>query len=58
MFKNLENVGKYKSSGLVKYTAGEFQTIDEARAYRSVAAEAGYDGVFVVKFVNGKRVSI
>ncbi len=58
MFSGLENVGKYKRYGLIKYTAGEFSNIDEARAYRSVASQAGYEGVFVVKFVNGKRVSI
>lgn len=58
MFSGLENVGKYKRCAFIEYTAGEFSSIDEARAYRSVASQAGYEGVFVVKFVNGKRVSI
>jgi outer membrane protein OmpA-like peptidoglycan-associated protein/tetratricopeptide (TPR) repeat protein len=57
-FVNLENVQLYEENGLFKYTAGIFDNYKEARAYRDIMVEDGYEGAFVVMFENGKHVNL
>ncbi len=57
-FAHLEDVQRYEEGGLNKYTAGVFNTYNEARAYRDIMIEDGYEGAFVVMFDNGKHVNI
>jgi len=45
----------YKDGGLVKYTAGSFDTFNEANKYRSELNKI-FPGCFVVRFRDGQRV--
>lgn len=55
-FKGLKDVGEYQDGALYKYTAGEFNTLEEAMKYRSEIFSKGYKDCFVVKFKDGKRM--
>jgi len=55
-FKKLKDVGEYEDTGLYKYTAGEFNSINEAMEYRKVMQGIGFKDCFVVKFKDGKRM--
>jgi outer membrane protein OmpA-like peptidoglycan-associated protein len=57
-FANLEDIQRYEENGLYKYTAGIFDTYDEAHAYRDILVEDGFEGAFVVMFENGKHVNM
>ncbi len=55
--KNAEDVAYYKHNGLYKYTSGTFKDYKAAIEHMNSMRNIGYDGCFVVKFVDGKRAS-
>jgi len=56
-FRNLPEVKKYFQGGLYKYTAGNFETFNEANQLRLALTKKGYAGCFVVPFYREKRIS-
>lgn len=54
--KNAEAIWSYKHGGLIKYTSGEFSSLQEANAHKQACREKGFSGAFVVKFKNDKRL--
>lgn len=57
-FADLEDIQRYEEDGLYKYTAGDFNSTEEAHAYRDVMVDMGFEDAFVVTFINGKRVNM
>ena len=56
-FAGLTDIQRYEEDGLYKYTAGIFNTLEEAHAYRDQVIRQGFTDAFVVTFENGKRVN-
>jgi outer membrane protein OmpA-like peptidoglycan-associated protein len=56
-FAGLTDIQRYEEDGLYKYTAGIFNTSEEAHAYRDQVIRQGFSDAFVVTFENGKRVN-
>ncbi len=54
-FEGLESVMMYRQNGLYKFTAGSFDSMEEARQYRTYLRNTGFNDAFVVTFVNGER---
>jgi N-acetylmuramoyl-L-alanine amidase len=52
----LKNIQYYEHDGKYKYTAGLFETEEEARAYKQEIAKYGFKDAFVVTFKEGKRI--
>ena len=57
-FADLEDIQRYEEDGLYKYTAGNFNSSEEAHAYRDIMIDMGFGDAFVVTFENGKRVNM
>ena len=57
-FVNFTDIQFYKEDRLYKYTAGIFNTAEEARIYRDIMVKMGFADAFVVAFENGKRVNM
>lgn len=53
--KGRKDLEYYKEGGMVKYTAGSFETMSEANRFR-VELNKNFPGCFVVKFRDGQRV--
>ena len=58
-FDNLSGLGQIESKtgndGLIRFTIGNFTSIEQARALKNQAVSRGADDAFIVKFVDGKR---
>jgi len=46
------------SSGLTRYTAGSFQTLEEAEKLKAELKQKGIDGVFIVAFFKDELISV
>ena len=58
-FKNQKDIYKYYQGGLYKYCAGHFNNdLQSAKLHRSKMRELGFNGSFVVAFLDGERISI
>ena len=57
-FVNFKDIQYFKENGLYKYTAGIFDTYEEARSYREILVKMGFTDIFVVKFENGNHIKI
>lgn len=57
-FKDLPDVWKYFQNGLYKFTAGKFDTMKQASAYRINVVNKGFADAFVVPFYRDKRITI
>ena len=58
-FKNQKDIYKYFQSGLYKYCAGNFgQNIDLAKNHKIKMRNMGFNGAFVVAFLDGERIGI
>jgi len=51
-----DKIGEYDYNGIIKYTAGEFETGKEAVKLQNELRKKGFPDAFVVAFKNGKRV--
>ena len=56
IFRGLQNVDMYLSSGQFKYTTGLFGIAEEAHARKNELRKQGFKGAFVAAFIDGKRV--
>ena len=54
--KNLMNFNKTKSKDYNLYSLGNFETKDEAEAFRKEIVKSGIDDAWVVAYENGKRI--
>ncbi len=54
--KNLMNFNKTKSKDYNLYSLGNFETKDEAEAFRKEIVKLGIDDAWVVAYENGKRI--
>ena len=57
-FVNFKDIQYFKEDGLYKYTAGIFDTYEEARSYRDILVKMGFADIFVVKFENGNHIKL
>jgi len=58
-FKNQKDIYKYYQGGLYKYCAGHFlNDLKSAKSHRVKMREIGFNGAFVVAFLDGERISI
>ena len=57
-FEGLTDVQMYTEDGMFKYTAGVFDTHEEAQQYRAEMVRNGFSDAFVVTFANGKRIYV
>jgi outer membrane protein OmpA-like peptidoglycan-associated protein len=57
-FVNFKDIQYFKEDGLYKYTAGIFDTYEEARSYREILVKMGFADIFVVKFENGNHIKM
>ena len=58
-FKNEKDIYKYFQSGLYKYCAGNFgQNLDLAKNHKIKMRNMGFNGAFVVAFLDGERIGI
>lgn len=57
-FKGLQDVWRYKHSGLYKFTVGNYQTFKQANRLKNQMRKKGYKDAFVVAFLNDGRISI
>lgn len=55
-FKGIKNVNEYKEGAIYKYTAGEFNTNEDATKYKTEMQQLGKKDCFIVKFKNGVRI--
>lgn len=53
--KNLRDIGSYKHQGMVKYTSGSFDTLDDAMKYLPEVKKY-YPDAFVIKMENNRRI--
>ena len=56
VFFKLENVQYYTHDNLYKYVVGEFTNLASAQKEQKRLLDKGFEGAFVVKFINGVRV--
>jgi N-acetylmuramoyl-L-alanine amidase len=56
-FRNIEKPGKYFLQGTFRFTAGEFQTAEEAAALQRKMQGQGYRDAFVVVFKDDQRIT-
>ena len=54
--KNLMNFNKTKSEDYNLYSLGNFETKEEAEAFRKEIVKLGIDDAWVVAYENGKRI--
>jgi hypothetical protein len=58
-FKGLSPLnGETTNSGYIRYTAGNFNKMENANAVKNDLRSLGYNDAFVVAYFNGKRISI
>lgn len=57
-FNGLVDVEYYIESGSYKYIFGKTESLDEARSWRSMVIEKGFNDAFIVSFYNGERIPI
>ncbi len=58
-FKNQKDIYKYFQSGLYKYCSGNFgQNVDLAKNHKIKMRNMGFNGAFVVAFLDGERIGI
>ncbi len=57
-FRGLKDVKMYEHDGLYKYTAGNELTFEGAKKIKQQMIDEGYKDVFIVAFLNEKRISI
>jgi len=58
-FKGLSPLnGETTPSGYIRYTAGNFDKIENATAVKNDLKSLGYSDAFVVAYLNGKRISL
>ncbi|MBL7932619.1 MAG: hypothetical protein JNL60_11995, partial [Bacteroidia bacterium] len=58
-FKGLSPLnGETTSNGYIRYTAGNFEKIENANAVKNDLRNLGYSDAFVVVYYNGKRITI
>jgi hypothetical protein len=58
VFKDLNDVEKYRENSYFKYVAGKFTNLSDAGEAKSRIRDIGFTDAFVVAFYNGKRISI
>ncbi len=58
LFIGIDRVQKYFHSGSYKYTAGDFDTLDDALSLRRAMVSNGYKDAFIVAFKGKDRISI
>ena len=56
--KSLTNTLFVKNNPFYSYSIGNFETIDEARAFRYQLVEMGFEDAFVASYKDGKRLQI
>ena len=57
-FLGIPDLHVYDHNGLYKYTSGDFETFDEARAHIPELTKKGFEGAFIVAFKSNKRISV
>lgn len=56
-FKGIENVWNYYHTGLYKYVAGKYESVEQANEHLKSIRELGFSDAFIVAFKDGKRIS-
>ncbi len=56
--KSLTNTLFVKNNPFYSYSIGNFETLDEARAFRYQLVEMGFEDAFVASYKDGKRLQI
>lgn len=57
-FRGLEDIRMYEHEGSYKYTTGDFKTLEEASNLKTSLRSNGYKDIFIVPFLNEKRISL
>jgi len=57
-FRGLDDLKMYEHNGQFKYTTGNFSSYDEALVLKKKLAEEEYSGIFIVAFLNEKRITM
>lgn len=57
IWRQIPDLESIREANFYKYLAGDFATLDEAKAYRKKIAEKGFDGAFVVAYKGENRIS-
>lgn len=57
-FRGMRDVKMYIHDGMYKYTTGNESSIEEAISLKEQLHSIGYEDVFIVSFLNGKRIPI
>lgn len=57
-FRGLENIWMYEHAGQYKYTAGTFETLENAQKHKKEMISNGYKDSFVVAFLDDERISL
>lgn len=58
LFNNLGKVQSYYHQGLHKYSVGNFELLEEARALKLELQEKGFKDAFIVCFYKGRRLNM
>lgn len=57
-YAQIKNGAYYKVNTVLKYTSGNFSTINDASAHQTLLRQNGFKDCFVVAFKNGERIDI
>jgi N-acetylmuramoyl-L-alanine amidase len=57
-FNGMEGVEEHQGAGLFKYTLGNEPTLEEAREMQKRCRDKGFEGAFIVAFLNGERIEL
>ena len=55
-YKNLIEIMSYKVGVILKYTSGNFKTVEEAISHQKTVRDLGFKDAFIVSFKNGERI--
>ncbi|MBN3034941.1 MAG: N-acetylmuramoyl-L-alanine amidase [Bacteroidales bacterium] len=57
-FRGLEDIRMYEHDGMFKYTTGNEQNLESVQILKKTLTQKGYKDVFIVAFLDGKRISL
>jgi N-acetylmuramoyl-L-alanine amidase len=57
-FRGLQNIWVYEHAGQYKYTAGKFETLENAQQHKKEMISSGYKDSFIVAFLDDERISL
>lgn len=57
-FGGLENVTYFQEGRLYKYALGGYATLEEAKAAKTLAVEAGFEDAYLIAFYDNEKISV